>query len=338
MSEIDRRSHLAGHRLEFDRHEAYWGSHEGNLQAVRFTPIAHAATRLAALLSGEVDVIDPLPLQDIEGLRRTPGFRVLQRSEVRVLFLGMDQRRDELRHANVKGRNPFRDLRVRQALLLGIDVGELRRQVLHDAATPVNQLVPPEVNGYAAGLPERPRHDPQRARALLAEAGFGAGLGVTLHCPNDRYLNDAALCQALAAQLARIGVQVTVEAETKSLYFTRILRRDTSFYLLGWSSATGDALGVLQALAATPGAGGVGQWNLGGWSHPGFDDLLARAATEVDEPRRSALLREAAKIHSDDVGHIPLHQQHTTWGARAGVELVQWPDDGMPWRYVRMPP
>jgi peptide/nickel transport system substrate-binding protein len=144
-----------------------------------------------------------------------------------------------------------------------------------------------------------------------------------MNCPNDRYINDADICQAVASMLARVGVKVNLLAETKAIFFPKVLRRDTSFYLFGWAPASLDSHNTLFALVATPGPDGRGQFNVGGYSNPKVDALIDRIATERDPGKRRAMIAQAFAIHAEDIGHIPLHQQPLVWGMKKNVELVQ---------------
>jgi peptide/nickel transport system substrate-binding protein len=321
-------------RTTFVRNGNYWGKVEGNVDEVIFNVIGNEATRVAALVSGEIDVMEPVPVQDIERIKATPNLKVLQGPELRVIFLGMDQKRDELQFSNVKGKNPFKDKRVRQAFYQAIDIDGIKRSVMRGASTPIAEMFPPQVNGFAPDLAKRLPYDPAASKKLLAEAGYPQGFEVTLNCPNDRYVNDGAICQAVAANLARVGVKIKLEVETKGTYFPKILRRDTSFYMLGWTSSTVDAHNVLYPIMASPGEGGRGQFNLGSYSNPRIDELTEKIGSETDQKKRNEMIHEAIKIHEDDIGHIPLHQQALNWGAKKNIELVQWPDNGMPWKYI----
>ena len=304
------------------------------MDEVIFNVIGNDATRVAALISGEIDVMEPVPVQDVDRLKTASNLKVLQGPELRVIFLGMDQKRDELQFSNVKGKNPFKDKRVRQAFYQAIDVEGIKRTVMRGASTPVALMLPPQVNGYAPDLAKRLPYDVEASKKLLAEAGYPNGFEVTMNCPNDRYVNDGAICQAVAANLARANIKIKLEVETKGTYFPKILRRDTSFYMLGWTSTTVDAENVLYAIMSTPGDGGRGQFNLGAYSNARLDELTEKIGSETDMKKRNEMIREAMKIHQDDIGHIPLHQQALNWGARKNVDLVQWPDNGMMWRYV----
>lgn len=321
-------------KTSFVRNGNYWGTIEGNVINVEYTPIGNDATRVAALLSGQVDVIEPVPVQDVARVNASGKAKVLQGPELRWIFLGMDQKRDELLYSSVKGKNPFKDKRVRQAFYQAIDIDGIQRTVMRGASTPAALLIGPGTNGYDASIDKRLPHDVEAARKLLAEAGYPSGFEVTMNCPNDRYVNDSNICQAVAANLARIGVKINLQAETKGTYFPKILRRDTSFYLLGWSPSTYDAHNVLNAIIHCVDDKGAGQFNLGSYCNPKVDELTLKIQSETDQARRNAMIKEAYALHSEDVGHLPLHQQALAWGVSNNVRLVQRADNQMPFRYM----
>ncbi|MEO8023955.1 ABC transporter substrate-binding protein [Polaromonas sp.] len=323
-------------RTTFSRNGNYWGKIDGNVDEVIFNVIGNDSTRVAALLSGEVDVMEPVPVQDVARIQANTALKVLQGPELRVIFLGMDQKRDELLFSSVKEKNPFKDKRVRQAFYQAIDIEAIKSRVMRGAATPMALLLPPQVKGYAPDLAKRLPFDVEAAKKLMADAGYGAGFELKMNCPNDRYVNDGEICQAVAANLSRIGVKINLEAETKNNYFPKILRRDTSFYMLGWTASTVDAHNVLYPIMSTPGEGGRGQFNLGSYSNARVDELTNLVASETDDKKRNEMIREALKIHQDDVGHLPLHQQAINWATKKSIELVQWPDNGMPWKFVKL--
>jgi peptide/nickel transport system substrate-binding protein len=325
------RSREPGVRTVLVRNPQYWDKIEGNVTEVVWTPIGNDATRVAALKSGEIDLMQPVPVQDVERLKQDPGIRVMQGPELRTIFLGMDSRRDELLFSNVKGKNPFKDKRVRQAFFQAIDVEAIRTQIMRGAATPTNLMIAPGVNGFVADLNKRVAYDPEAARKLLADAGYPSGFELRMNCPNDRYVNDGEICQAVAGMLARVGVKVNLEAESKATYFPKILSRNTSFYLLGWTPTTYDAHNTLYNIMATP-QGGQGVFNLGGWSNPRFDELTTRIGTETDIPRRTAMIAEAMKLHAEEFGHVPLHQQALAWAARKNVDIAQRADNIISYR------
>jgi peptide/nickel transport system substrate-binding protein len=312
----------------------HWDKVQGNIDEVIFTPIGNDATRVAALLSGEIDVMEPVPLQDVDRIKANPNLKVLQGPELRTIFLGMDQKRDELLSSSVKGKNPFKDVRVRKAFYQAIDIDTIKTRVMRGAATPTGLMIAPGIKGFVPELNKRLPYDPEAAKKLLAEAGYPSGFEVGMNCPNDRYVNDGEICQAVAANLARIGVKVNLQAETKATYFPKILRRDTSFYMLGWTPGTYDSHNPLTSVLATPNDKGQGTFNLGWYSNPKVDELTLKVQTETDPAKRNAMIAEAFKIHADDVGHIPLHQQALSWAMKKNVDLVQLPDNFMPYKWI----
>lgn len=327
------RERQPGVRTVFTRNGSYWGKIEGNVAEVIFTPIGNDATRVAALLSGEVDVMEPVPVQDIGRVNNGANTRAITGPELRTIFLGMDQKRDELLYSSVKGKNPFKDRRVRQAFYQAIDIEGIKKTVMRGASNPTALMVGPGINGFQPEARRLP-YDVEAARKLMAEAGYASGFEVSMNCPNDRYVNDSRICQAVAANLARINVKINLQAETKGTYFPKILRRDTSFYMLGWTPSTYDAHNALNALMACPDNKGAGQYNLGSYCNPKVDELTKKIQAETDKARRNAMIKEAFDLHSADVGHLPLHQQALAWGVSKNVKLVQMADNYMPFKWM----
>ena len=319
-------------KTSFVRNGNYWGKVEGNVINVEFTPIGNDATRVAALLSGQVDVIEPVPLQDVARITSGGKARVLQGPELRTIFLGMDQKRDELLFSNVKGKNPFKDKRVRQAFYQAIDIVGIQKTVMRGASRPTGLMVGPGINGFDEAMDKRLPYDPEAAKKLLADAGYPNGFEVAMNCPNDRYVNDSNICQAVAANLARVGVKINLQAETKGTYFPKILSRNTSFYMLGWTPSTYDAHNALNALVRCVDDKGAGQFNLGAYCNPKVDELTLKIQSETD--KRNEMIKEAFTLHAADIGHLPLHQQALAWGVANNVELVQLADNVMPFRYI----
>ena len=316
-----------GVRTVLVRNLNYWDKVETNIDEVVFTPIGADATRVAALVSGEIDFMQPVPVQDVARLKQNPNLNIMQGPELRTIFLGMDQARNELLFSNVKGKNPFKDVRVRRAFFQAIDIEAIKTRIMRGAATPTALMIAPGIKGFPAELNKRLPHDPEASKKLLAEAGYPNGFELKMNCPNDRYVNDGEICQAVAGMLARVGVKVNLEAETKGTYFPKILSRNTSFYLLGWTPATYDAHNVLNAIIGTPDPSGRGQFNLGGYSNARVDELTKLVQSETDQTKRNAMIAEAFKIHQDEVGHLPLHQQALAGGMRKNVSVVQLPDN-----------
>ena len=328
------RERQPGIKTTFARSGNYWGKIEGNVTEVVYTPITNDATRVAALISGEIDVMEPVPVQDIARVNASANAKAMTGPELRTIFLGMDQKRDELLYSSVKGKNPFKDKRVRQAFYQAIDIEGIKRTVMRGASNPTAMMVGPGINGFDANANKRLPFDVEAAKKLMADAGYGAGFEVTMNCPNDRYVNDGEICQAVAANLSRINVKINLQAETKGTYFPKILRRDTSFYMLGWTPGTYDAHNAFNGLMRCVDDKGSGQFNLGAYCNPKVDELIAKIQSETDKPKRAAFISEAFKLHTDDIGHLPLHQQALAWGVSKKVDLVQLADNFMPFKWM----
>jgi peptide/nickel transport system substrate-binding protein len=323
------------------RNPNWWGLKDQpiDIDEVVFSRIANAATRAAALLSGELDMVYNVPLQDIERIRGTAGMKIWQTSELRTIFLGMDQARAELLESNVKGANPFKDKRVRQAFYQAIDEDAIKSKVMHGFARPTALMVGPGVNGFDPALDKRYPYDPAAAKKLLAEAGYPDGFEVGFDCPNDRYVNDEGICQAVVFMLARIGVKANLLAQTKARYFGKINapRFDTSFYLLGWTPTPLDALNMLSELASTrSGDFHEGVYNDGGYSNPALDGLIKNIESELDGEKRNEQISQALSIVKDDYAYIPLHQQIVVWASRDNVDLAVLGNNDFQWRYVKL--
>ena len=314
----------------------WWDRLEGNVTEIVYLPIKADATRAAALVTGEVDLVLDPPTQDVPRLRQNPQIRIVDGTETRIVFFGFDQWRDELQYSSVKGKNPFKDLRVRQAFQLALDVNALKTQVMRGLATPTAVMFAPQVDGYDKALDAVVKPDRERARKLLAEAVYPQGFEVTLDCPNNRYINDEKLCQATAAMLAQVNVKVRLNAMPRATYFAKIQKFDTSFYMLGWGVPTFDSLYSLQSLLRTVGQGGDGNFNLGKYSNPKVDAAVDALKTETDPARRKALTKEALAIHKADVGHIPLHHQVIPWAMRSNVSVVHRADNRLTAKWVKV--
>jgi len=323
-------SHEPGVKTVFAKNADWWNEATNNVDEVIFTPIASDATRVAALLSGEVDFMDPVPVQDIERVNNNPGTKVLVGPELRTIFLGFDQRRDELKGSDVTGKNPFKDARVRKAFYQAIDIEKIKAKVMRGLSAPTALLISPFLYSRSGEFQRHP-YDPAAAKALLAEAGYPNGFSVTMDCPNDRYVNDEAICQAAVQMLAKIGVTVNLNAQPKAQYFAKVLAAggyDTSFYLLGWTPGSFDSYNVLlNIVGCRDDSGKGGPFNLGGYCNPKVDELAALVLVETDPAKRDDLIFQAYSIVEEEVSHIPLHQQALAWGVRDNIEIQQRADN-----------
>jgi peptide/nickel transport system substrate-binding protein len=304
------------------------GRFEGNADTIEYRPIANAGTRMAALKSGELDfVLDP-SVQDIAKIKEDRDFKVWEGDESRIIMIALDQARDELLFSDVKGKNPFKDRRVRLALYQGIDIQALKTQVMRGLSTPT---AIPTANPKGEGIPEaldkRYPYDVNAARALLAEAGYPNGFGFTLHCPNDRYVNDERICVALAGMWARIGLTVKVETMPKAQYFQRTPKKEFSACMQGWGDNNRDAMFTLRPILHSMQPNGAGDTNYGNFRNAELDDLIDRAEGEMDMARRQALINEAIRVIQREVNILPLHRQVVPWVSRANVSVVHRPDN-----------
>jgi peptide/nickel transport system substrate-binding protein len=323
-------SHEPGVKTVFTKNPDWWDEPTHNLDEVVFTPIGSDATRVAALLSGEVDFMDPVPVQDIERVNNNPGTKVLVGPELRTIFLGFDQRRDVLKGSNVTDKNPFKDVKVRKAFYQAIDIETIKSKVMRGLSAPTALMISPYLFPRSGEFQRYP-YDPDAAKALLAEAGYPNGFTVPMDCPNDRYVNDEAICQAVVGMLARIGVTVQLNAQPKAQYFAKVLAAggyDTSFYLLGWTPGSFDSYNVLVNIeGCRDDTGKGGPFNLGGYCNPKVGELAQQILVETDPSKRNDLIFQAYTITTGDISHIPLHQQALAWGVRDNIELQQRADN-----------
>jgi peptide/nickel transport system substrate-binding protein len=325
-------------RSVFVENPNWWGrsARKGNVTEVVYTPVKSESTRTAALLSGELDfVLDPAP-QDIARMKQTPNIKVVEGAETRTIFIGLDQQRDELQYSGVKGRNPFKDLRVRQALYHAIDIEGIKRAVMRGLSDPTGAIIAPQVNGWTKEANQRLPYNVETAKKLLAEAGYPNGFDFTLDCPNNRYINDEEICKAIVAMWARIGLKVSLNAMPRATYFAKIQKYDTSAYLLGWGVPTFDALYSLQSLATTVGKEGDGNFNLGRVSNTEFDKLVTAMKSEIDTKKRNDIIARALMLHNEQVMHIPLHNQVIPWAMRRNVSVVHRADNRLEASWVRI--
>lgn len=302
------------------------GLFEGNADEVIYLPIVSDATRLAALISGEVDLVNDPPPQDVPRLKATPGIKVLEGSENRIVFIGMDQKRDELLYSSVKGKNPFKDRRVRQALYQAIDIEAIRTTTMRGLSQPSGALLPSAAQSTPE-LEQRLPYDKAKAKRLLAEAGYPSGFEVTLDCPNNRYVNDEKICQALAAMWAQIGVAIKVNAMPRANYFPKLEKTDTSMYMLGWGGGSTDGIFILQPVLSTYTGKGDGDYNYGRYSNAALDALVAKVKVDMNPASRLAEIREALAAHNAEINHLPLHRQVIPWATRSNVTAVHRADN-----------
>ena len=332
----------ADSQTKFEHRADWWGVAagvpEGNLTEVVFTPIRNSSTRIAALLSGKLDLIQPVPVQDVLRVQALDTLKVLQAPEIRTIYFGLNNAA-----ALMSGQpNPMHDRRVREAMYRAIDVEGIKKQIMRGFSIPTALFVPKGVNGYDAGLDVRYPYDPARAKALLAEAGFGNGFTIAMECPNDRYVNDEPICTAAVAMLARIGITVNLRVQGKAAYMPLITNNPVDSYLQGWSPNSWDAYEAFYYNLATRYDAkptivlgeGQGLFNIGRYSNPEVDALLLKIRNSLDPAERQALISAVHRIYISDIPSIPVHQQEIIWGARRAVQATPTPDDSVTFRWI----
>ncbi|MET0312335.1 MAG: ABC transporter substrate-binding protein [Burkholderiaceae bacterium] len=323
-------------KLVLAKNPNWWGTAETNVTEIVYTPIKSEATRVAALLSGEVDLnLDPSP-QDLGRLRSNANLKVMDGVENRTIFLGMDQHRDELPGSSVKGKNPLKDVRVRKALYQAIDINSIQRVTMRGLAAPTGTVIAPQVNGWTKKADERWPFDQEAARKLLAEAGYPQGFEVDFACSNNRYINDEEICQAVTAMWARIGVKAKLRTLPLVTYFPMIQRNEASIYMLGWGVPTFDALYSLQSLLRSVGPGGDGNYNVGRYSNPKMDQLIDSVKTNTDIQVRNRVIEDALVLSKTDVAYLPLHNQIIPWAMKKNIDVVHRADNRIDWRLVKV--
>ena len=323
-------SHEPGVKTVFKKNPNWWDKPVHNIDEAIFTTIKSDATRVAALLSGEVDLIEPVPVQDMDRISREPKAQVMTGPELRTIFLNFDSFRDELKYSSVKGKNPFKDPRVRKAFYQAVDIEAIRAKVMRGQSTPTPILISPLLFSRSGEL-KRHAYDVEAAKKLMAEAGYPDGFELRMDCPNDRYVNDGAICQAVTAMLARINVKVALNAQPKAKFFEfagPTGKYDSSFNMLGWTPGSFDSHNVLMNITHCRDADGNGaQFNYGGYCNKQVDGLADKIGAETDATKRDALILEAFTIVHEEAGFLPLHQQALAWGVSKSVTIPQRADN-----------
>jgi len=305
----------------FKKNGKWWGNVEHNLTSIELLPIANAATRVAALLSGEIDIVTDAPVQDLGRIGSSATHKVESTPQMRTIFLGMDQAADQLRSGNT-GDNPFKKKEVRQALYQAIDIDAIKKKVMRGDSEPAGIITFPGVTGYTKDLDKRLPYDPKAAKQLLADAGYPDGFDVELRCPNDRYVNDEAICTAVVGMLGKIGVNVSLNAQTKSKHFKELKEDKSDFYMLGWGVPTLDSHYVFHYLYDSGAS-----WNKVNFSNARVDELIKVMEGEVDLTKRNAAISEAWKIVKDDISYLPLHHQVISWASAKNVNVPIRPNN-----------
>jgi peptide/nickel transport system substrate-binding protein len=314
----------------FKKNGKWWGNVEHNITEIQLLPIKNAATRVAALLSGEIDLVTDAPVQDLGRIESSAGHKVASTPQMRTIFLGMDQAADKLRSGNT-GDNPFKKKEVRQALYQAIDIEAIKKKVMRGLSEPAGIITFPGVTGYTKALDKRLPYDVDAAKKLLADAGYPNGFDVELRCPNDRYVNDEAICTAVVGMLGKIGVNVNLFSQTKSKHFKELKDNQGDFYMLGWGVPTLDSHYVFHYLYETDAS-----WNKVNFSNADVDAAIRVMEGEVDLDKRNAAIAKAWKIVKDDIAYLPLHHQVISWASKSNVDVPIRPNNEPLFRFSKV--
>ena len=306
----------------------YWGKDEfpNQISEIIYTPIQSAATRVAALLSGEVDFIQDVPVQDLQRVDDADSLKVIKAPQNRTIFFGLNVGDDDLVNDNVDGKNPFADLRVRQAMNMAINRAAIQRVVMRGQSEPTGVIMPPFVDGWTEALDALPEGDMDTAKQLMADAGYGDGFTITLNCPNDRYVNDEAICQAAVGMFAQIGITVNLDAKPKAQHFPLIANKETDFYMLGWGVPTFDSEYIFNFLVHSS-TEDRGSWNGTRYSNPEVDEMIVSLGSETDLEARSATVAAIWDEIQSEGMYLPIHHQILNWGMAENIEFAVQPED-----------
>ncbi len=308
-------------RTVLEANPDWWDEKKHNLDEIVYTPITNNATRVAALLSGEVDFIRNAPPQDLDRIEATPGMKVVRAPHLRTIYFGMDQQSDTLEGSGVEG-NPLKEVKVRKAISMAIDIEGIKRSIMRGNSGPVATQLAPQMPFYDPALEERFPFDPEAAKALLAEAGYAEGFTLTMDCPQGSFINDEQICQAVVGMLGKIGITAKLNMHPPVQFDTELPAGEYSFYMLGWAGLpTIDPYNVFSATVHTP-SGELGAWNPKGYSNAKVDELIIQIGLESDPVKRQAMISEVLKTQRDEVGKIMLHQQFLTWGMTDKVNAI----------------
>lgn len=319
------------------RNEEYWGRDQFPMEVseIVYTPIQNAATRIAALLSGEVNFLQDMPVQDLERVGSADGLTVKKAPQNRVIFFGMNQGAEDIEADNIDGANPLADARVRKAMSMAINRDAIQQVVMRGQSEPAGMIAPPFVNGWTAEMDAESSTDLEQAKALLAEAGYEDGFSIRLDCPNDRYINDEGICQAAVGMLGQVGIKVNLDAKPKAQHFPLITDGKTDFYMLGWGVPTYDSEYIFNFLVHGR-ESDIGTWNGTGFDNDELDAKIKSLASNTDLDSRNADIAAIWRVVQDETLYIPIHHQVLNWGMAEGVGIDVDPEDQPKVKYFTM--
>ncbi|MEM7777366.1 MAG: ABC transporter substrate-binding protein [Pseudomonadota bacterium] len=314
----------------------YWGKGKFPLEVTEiiYTPIKSAATRVAALLSGEIDLVQDVPVQDLARVAGDSKLKVVTAPQNRTIFFGMNVGDADLKSDTVSGKNPLADVRVRQAINIAIDRDAIKRVVMRGQSQPTGVIMPPFVNGWTKELDAYPKADVAKAKELLKAAGYEDGFGITLNCPNDRYINDEAICQAATGMLGRIGIKVTLDSKPKAQHFPLIKTKQTDFYMLGWGVPTFDSEYIFNFLVHST-TDKFGSWNGTRFVNADIDKKIQGLASETDAAKRNTMIGEIWATVQKEALYVAIHHQVLNWGMKNEIEFSVQPEDQPHFKFLK---
>ena len=320
-----------------ERNDNYWGRDRFPMEVseIVYTPIQNAATRVAAMLSGEVNFLQDMPVQDLERVNNADGLVVKQAPQNRVIFFGMNQGADDIEADNVSGDNPLADVRVRKAMSMAINRDAIQKVVMRGQSQPAGMIAPPFVNGWTEAMDAESSTDIESAKSLMKEAGYGGGFSIRLDCPNDRYINDEAICQAAVGMLGQIGITVNLDAKPKAQHFPLITDGKTDFYMLGWGVPTYDSEYIFNFLVHGR-ESDIGTWNGTGYDNDDLDAKIKSLASNTDLAARNSDINDIWRVVQDEQLYIPIHHQVLNWGMAENVGIEVDPEDQPKIKYIKM--
>ncbi len=304
----------------------YWGKgiYPNQVTEIIYTPIQSSATRVAALLSGEVDLIQDVPVQDLRRVQSSSGLKLATAAQNRVIFFGLD---------TVNG--PTSDVRVRQAMNMAINRDSIKKIVMRGQSDPTGVITPPFVNGWTKSLNKYPKYDVKKAKSLMSKAGYKDGFDIVLNCPNDRYINDEAICQAVVGMMAQIGINVTLDAKPKAQHFPHIKGGDSDFYMLGWGVPTFDSHYIFNFLVHSQ-TDDRGSWNPTGYSNAKVDEMIVSLESETDLKKRNRTIGKIwAEVQKSQM-YLPVHNQVLNWGMRQDIDFQVQPEDQPHFQFLKL--
>ena len=321
------KEYVPNSRVVLTANYGYWGG-EQPWDQVTFKILTNPAARVAALLSGDVQMIENVPTSDFAQLEKDKRFKLADKVSNRVIYVHLLQDSDKCppfvtdKAGNPLPKNPFRDARVRKALSIAIDRDAIAKRIMEGKAVPAGQLLPDFFFGTSKKI-KPPKYDPQQAKKLLAEAGYPDGFALTIYGPNGRYINDVKIAQAIAQFYSRIGIDAKVQTLPSSVYFTRASKLEFGYMLLGWGTESGEQGSSLRSLLATHDpAKGMGVTNRARYSNPALDKLIDEAMSTMDDKKREGLIQQAAELAMGDTALIPIHYEVSTWATADGYRYT----------------